>query len=78
MLDEQSIDLADEIGKVAAEVGSTHTAVALAWVLAWRGVTSVIIGPRTDEADEQSMRASTWCSTADPAQRLSDASRWAR
>src|SRR6202042_131522 len=27
MLDDQSIDLADEVGKVAAEVGTTHTAV---------------------------------------------------
>ena len=36
MLDDQSLDLADEVGKVAAEVGATPTAVALAWVLSRR------------------------------------------
>ena len=41
------LDVADAVGKVAAELGATPTAVALAWVLGRRGVTSVIIGPRT-------------------------------
>ena len=78
MLDEQSLDLADEVGKVAAELGSTPTAVAIAWVLARRGVTSVIIGPRTFDQYEQNMAA--FDLHLDPAvvKRLSDASRWAR
>ena len=59
MLDDQSIDLADEVGKVAAEAGVTHTAVALAWVLSRRGVTSVIIRPRTFEQHQQNWKVST-------------------
>ncbi len=75
MLDEQSLALADEVGKVAAELGTTPTAVAIAWVLARRGVTSVIIGPRTFEQYEQNMEA--FDLHLDPAvvKRLSDA-RW--
>ncbi len=78
MLDEQSLALADEVGKVAAELGVTPTAVAIAWVLARRGVTAVIIGPRTFDQYEQNMEA--FDLHLDPAvvKRLSDASRWAR
>jgi aryl-alcohol dehydrogenase-like predicted oxidoreductase len=78
MLDDQSLDLADEVGKIASEVGATPTAVALAWVLSRRGVTSVIIGPRTFDQYEQNMEG--FDLGLDPAliKRLSDASRWAR
>ena len=78
MLDERSLELAEEVGKVAAEVGVTPTAVALAWVLSRRGVTSVIIGPRTFEQYEQNMAGFEL--DLDPAliKQLSDASRWAR
>jgi aryl-alcohol dehydrogenase-like predicted oxidoreductase len=78
MLDEQNLGTAEAVGKVAAEVGATPTAVALAWVLARRGVTSVIIGPRTFEQYEQNMEGFEL--ELDPAlvKRLSDASRWAR
>jgi aryl-alcohol dehydrogenase-like predicted oxidoreductase len=77
MLDDQSLDLADEVGKVAAEVGASHTAVALAWVLARRGVTSVIIGPRTFEQYEQNMEGFDLVLDPELIKRLSDASRWA-
>ena len=78
MLDDQSVELAVEVGKVAAEIGATSTAVALAWVLSRRGVTTVIIGPRTFEQYEQNMAG--FDLELDPAlvKRLSDASRWAR
>ncbi len=78
MLDEQSLALADEVGKVTAELGTTPTTVAIAWVFARRGVTTVIIGPRTFEQYEQNMEA--FDLHLDPAvvKRLSDASRWAR
>jgi aryl-alcohol dehydrogenase-like predicted oxidoreductase len=78
MLDDQSVELAVEVGKVAAEIGATPAAVALAWVLSRRGVTTVIIGPRTFEQYEQNMAG--FDLTLDPAliKRLSDASRWAR
>jgi aryl-alcohol dehydrogenase-like predicted oxidoreductase len=55
MLNDQNLDAADELGKVAAELGATPTAVAIAWVLARRGVTSVIIGPRTFDQFQQNM-----------------------
>ena len=78
MLDEQSLDTADAVGKIAAELGTTSTAVAIAWVLSRRGVTSVIIGPRTFEQYEQNIEA--FDLDLDPAviKRLSDLSRWAR
>jgi len=46
-LTERNFDILDEVAKVAADLGSTTTAVSLAWLLGRRGVTSVIIGPRT-------------------------------
>jgi aryl-alcohol dehydrogenase-like predicted oxidoreductase len=55
MLDDQSVELAVEVGKVAAEIGATPAAVALAWVLSRRGVTTVTIGPRTFEQYEQNV-----------------------
>jgi aryl-alcohol dehydrogenase-like predicted oxidoreductase len=76
--DERALDTADAVGKVAAELGTTSTAVAIAWVLARRGVTSVIIGPRTFEQYEQNMEG--FDLTLDPAtvKQLSDLTRWAR
>jgi len=78
MLNDQSLDAADEVGKVAAELGATPTAVAIAWLLARRGVTSVIIGPRTFDQFKQNMEG--FDLQLDPAvgKRLSDATRWAR
>src|ERR1700728_3136619 len=78
MLNDQSLDAADVVSKVAAELGATPTAVAIAWVLARRGVTSVIIGPRTFEQYQQNMEG--FDLRLDPAvvKRLSDATRWAR
>ena len=55
MLAERNLRIADEVAKVGAELGTTPTAVAIAWVLGRRGVTSVIIGPRTFEQYEQNM-----------------------
>ncbi|MFJ3791473.1 aldo/keto reductase [Kitasatospora sp. NPDC090091] len=47
LLAERNLDIADEVAKIAAALGSTSTAVALAWVRQRPGVTSVILGPRT-------------------------------
>jgi aryl-alcohol dehydrogenase-like predicted oxidoreductase len=76
--DERTLDTADAVGKIAAELGTTSTAVAIAWVLARRGVTSVIIGPRTFEQYEQNMEG--FDLTLEPAvvKELSDLTRWAR
>ncbi len=78
MLGDEHFDLADEIGKVAAEIGATPTAVALAWVRSRKGVTSVIIGPRTFEQYEQNMAGFDLELDSASVKRLSDASRWAR
>ena len=78
MLDEQSLDAADEVAKVAAEIGATPTAVAIAWVLGRRGVTSVIIGPRTFDQYEQNLEGFDLHLEPALAKRLSDATRWAR
>jgi aryl-alcohol dehydrogenase-like predicted oxidoreductase len=78
MLDEQSLDTADEVAKVAAEIGTTPTAVAIAWVLARRGVTSVIIGPRTFDQYEQNLEGFDLHLEPALVKRLSDVSRWAR
>lgn len=77
-LTDQNLDAADEVGKVAAELGATPTAVAVAWVLARRGVTSVIIGPRTFDQYEQNMEGFELQLDAAAVKRLSDATRWAR
>ncbi len=46
-LTDRNFEIVAEVGKVAAELGSTPTAVSLAWLLNRPGITSVIIGPRT-------------------------------
>jgi aryl-alcohol dehydrogenase-like predicted oxidoreductase len=46
-LSERNFDVVEAVEKAAAELGSTPTAVSIAWVLARPAVTSVIIGPRT-------------------------------
>jgi aryl-alcohol dehydrogenase-like predicted oxidoreductase len=47
MLTDRNLEIADEVAKVAAELNTTSTAVALAWVRQRPGITSVIVGPRT-------------------------------
>lgn len=44
---DRNFEIVAEVDKVAAETGSTATAVSLAWLLGRPAVTSVIIGPRT-------------------------------
>jgi aryl-alcohol dehydrogenase-like predicted oxidoreductase len=52
-LSDRNFDIVEAVEKAAAELGTTPTAVSIAWVLARPGVTSVIIGPRThDQLDE--------------------------
>ncbi len=67
-------DVADAVAEVAAELETTSTAVALAWVLSRRGVTSVIIGPRTLEQYEANMVGFDLTLPADAVKRLSAAS----
>ena len=47
MLNERNLDIADHVVKTAADLNTTPTAVALAWLRQKPGVTSIVIGPRT-------------------------------
>jgi aryl-alcohol dehydrogenase-like predicted oxidoreductase len=46
-LTDRNFDIVEAVEDVAAELGTTSVAVAIAWVLSRRGVTCAIIGPRT-------------------------------
>lgn len=46
-LHERNLDIADAVGKVAAEIGKSPAQVALNWVTTRPGVTSTILGART-------------------------------
>ena len=48
-LSDRNLEIAEAVAAVASDLGATPSAVAVAWVLARRGVTSVIVGPRTPE-----------------------------
>ena len=55
MLAERNLAIADEVRKVAGNIGSTPTEVAIAWAAGRPGITSVITGPRTEEQFGQIM-----------------------
>jgi aryl-alcohol dehydrogenase-like predicted oxidoreductase len=46
---DRNFEIVAEVNKVAKDLGSTPTAVSLAWLLTRPGITSVIIGPRTTD-----------------------------
>ena len=54
---DRNFEIVDKVGEVATSLGSTHTAVAVAWTVAQDGVTSAIIGPRTVEQLEDNLVA---------------------
>jgi aryl-alcohol dehydrogenase-like predicted oxidoreductase len=56
---EKNFEIVDKVGEIAARLGTTHTAVAIAWTIAQRGVTSSIIGPRTVEQLEDNLAATS-------------------
>jgi aryl-alcohol dehydrogenase-like predicted oxidoreductase len=55
LLSDRNLTIADEVAGVAARLGATPTAVALAWAAAQPAITSVIVGPRTQEQLEQNL-----------------------
>ena len=59
-LTDRNFEIVAEVGKVADELGSTPTAVSLAWLLNRPGVTSVIIGPRTSISWPRIWPDSSW------------------
>ncbi|WP_326796911.1 aldo/keto reductase [Streptomyces sp. NBC_01808] len=56
LLNEPNLAIADEVERTATELGTTPTAVALAWVRRHPDVTSVIVGPRTVEQLEGNLQ----------------------
>lgn len=53
MLAPSSLEIADAVSAIAADLGLPASVLAVAWVRGRRGVTSVLIGPRTFEQFEQ-------------------------
>jgi aryl-alcohol dehydrogenase-like predicted oxidoreductase len=78
MVTEQGLATAEVVAKIASDLGTTATAVALAWVLSRRGVTSAIIGPRTFEQYVQNLEGFDLELDPSIVKQLSDASKWAR
>jgi aryl-alcohol dehydrogenase-like predicted oxidoreductase len=76
--DPQRLAIADEVVAVSAEIGLTPTQVAIAWVRAQAGVTSVIIGPRTFEQYEQNLAGFDVTLDDDVVERLDEISKGAR
>lgn len=71
---EQTWAVIDAVGEVAADSGVTAAQVALAWVGAQPGVTSVILGARTVEQLRDNLAAADLELSADQLQRLSSVS----
>jgi aryl-alcohol dehydrogenase-like predicted oxidoreductase len=75
ILTERNLEIAEAVGKVAAELGAHPSVVALAWVLSRRGVTSAIIGPRTLSQFEENAAGFDLDLDDDTLHRLNDVSR---
>ena len=56
-LTERTYTIIDELARIAAELGVTPAAVAIAWVQQRQGVTSTIIGARTMQQLEDNLAA---------------------
>ena len=75
VLTNRNFAIVEEVTKVAGELGATASAVSLAWCLTRRGVTSVIIGPRTQEQQDECLAGFELDLSQETVKRLSDASR---
>lgn len=73
--DEHTWRVIDEVTAVAGELGVTPAAVALAWLDAQPGMTSVILGARTVEQLQQNLAAADLRLPEDAVERLSAASK---
>jgi aryl-alcohol dehydrogenase-like predicted oxidoreductase len=74
-LSDRNLAIAAAVEELAAELGAEPSAVATAWCLSRRGVTSVIIGPRTLEQLQAYLPAFTLELPKEALRRLSDVSR---
>jgi aryl-alcohol dehydrogenase-like predicted oxidoreductase len=71
----QTFQVVNEVQKVARELNTTASAVAVAWTLTRRGVTSVIAGPRSQDQLTDYITGVQLTLPDAAAKRLSDASR---
>ncbi|MET7771197.1 aldo/keto reductase [Nocardia sp. NPDC005366] len=55
LLTDRNLRIADEVVRVAAELGTTAVAVALSWVGSRAGISSILIGPRTVEQLDENL-----------------------
>jgi aryl-alcohol dehydrogenase-like predicted oxidoreductase len=74
-LRERNLDIAEAVQVVAAEVGASPAAVATAWCLSRRGVTSVIVGARTLQQLQDNLPGFQLRLPEEALKRLSDISR---
>jgi len=75
ILTERNFAIVEAVSKVAAELGRTPTAVSIAWCLSRRGVTSVILGPRTTAQQDECLAGFKLELPPESIKQLSDASR---
>jgi aryl-alcohol dehydrogenase-like predicted oxidoreductase len=76
-LTDRNYEIVAQVNTVAQELGSTATAVSLAWLLDRPGVTSVIIGPRTVDQLTQNLAGFDLALPLESAKSLSRSSRLA-
>jgi aryl-alcohol dehydrogenase-like predicted oxidoreductase len=74
-LSDRNLDIAEAVQGVAAEIGAAPAAVATAWCLTRRGVTSVIVGTRTAEQLSEILPGFELKLPDEAVKRLSDISR---
>jgi aryl-alcohol dehydrogenase-like predicted oxidoreductase len=73
-LNDRNLAIAEEVVRVARDLGTTPVAVSIAWVLQRPGVASVIIGPRTRKQSEENLAAEGVSFTEDQLRRLDEVS----
>jgi aryl-alcohol dehydrogenase-like predicted oxidoreductase len=74
-MSERNLAIVEAVSRVAAELGSSNAAVAIAWCLTRRGVTSVIAGPRTADQMKAYFDGTELKLPEESLKRLSDVSR---
>ncbi|MGW4796226.1 aldo/keto reductase [Nonomuraea sp. NPDC004297] len=75
LLNDRNLDIAEQVVKVAAELGIAPSKVALAWVAGRPGVTSVVLGPRTVDQLRENLAAFDLDLPAQARARLDEVSR---
>jgi aryl-alcohol dehydrogenase-like predicted oxidoreductase len=73
--EDRLFDIVDVIVEIAAERGATGAQVALAWLLQRAGMTTAVIGARTDEQLEENLQAADLELSAEDVSRLDEVSR---